>query len=69
MIREVQTRWIVGPSYDKATEFAVKRAKNLATTYAKGLEMLDKAHKRGAVTWKLFEVRFVIEVTEVLGSM
>ena len=64
MIREVQTRWIVGPSYEKAAEFAVKRAKDLATTHAKGLDMLDKAHNRGATTWRLFEIRFVIEVTE-----
>lgn len=26
--------------------------------------MLEKAHKRGALTWRLFEIRFVIEVTE-----
>lgn len=64
MIKETQTRWIVAPSYEKAAEMAIKRAKDLATTYPKGLEMLDKAKRRGAGHWKLYEIRFIIEVDE-----
>jgi hypothetical protein len=64
MIKHTQTRWIAAPSYEKAVEFAVKRAKDLATTYPKGLEMLDKAARRGAKGWKLYEIRFIIEADE-----
>ncbi len=64
MVKHTQTRWIAAPSYEKAAEFAVKRAKDLATTYPKGVEMLDKAKKRGAKGWTLYEIRFIIEVDE-----
>lgn len=64
MVKHTQTRWIAAPSYEKAAEFAVKRAKDLATTYPKGIEMLDKAKRRGAKGWTLYEIRFIIEVEE-----
>lgn len=61
MIKHTQTRWIAAPSYEKAVEFAVKRAKNLATTREAGLQMLEKARKRACSDWKLYEIRFIIE--------
>jgi len=61
MIKHTQTRWIAAPSYEKAVEFAVKRAKDLATTHDAGLKMLEKAQKRACWGWKLYEIRFIIE--------
>ena len=63
--KEVQTRWIAAPSADKALEFAVKRGKDLATTYQSGVLMLEKARKRACWGWSLYEVRFTIDINKV----
>jgi hypothetical protein len=64
MRREVQTRWIAAPTYEKALEFAVKRGKDLAMTYDAGLRMLEKARAKACWGWKLYEIRFIIEIEE-----
>lgn len=67
MTQDIQTRWVVAPSQKKAFEFAIKRGKDLPTTYQAGLTMLDKARKRGAWDWRLFVVRFIVEIEEERG--
>jgi hypothetical protein len=65
--RLTQTRWIVAPNHAKAAEFSVKRAKDLATTYDAGLRMLAKSKTRACWNWRLYQVRFTIEVEEEKG--
>ncbi len=64
MSQNIQTRWVVAPSEKKAFEFAVKRGKDLPTTYQAGQQMLQKARQRGAWDWRLYVVWFIIEIEE-----
>jgi hypothetical protein len=64
MSQDIQTRWVVAPSEKKAFEFAIKRGKDLPTTYQAGQTMLAKVRQRGPWDWRLYVVRFIVEIEE-----